>query len=158
METPVSLPKSPTLTLAPLAANRRNARKSTGPRTARGKPPMIKLERTSYRGKPQSRMNSLQMGLYLYLIQKLMYAPPCQIGFVAGEIRCHEQAAYPFFDGTEELFRGAEIEVVRQSRWLTAMVEAHRKRDVTKTTSEARTPMKIKGGEKCQNPNCPYLS
>ena len=33
----MSLRKSPTLTLALLASNRRNAKKSTGPRTARGK-------------------------------------------------------------------------------------------------------------------------
>ena len=34
----MSLRKSPTLTPALLEANRRNARKSTGPRTARGRP------------------------------------------------------------------------------------------------------------------------
>ena len=44
----MSLRKSPTLTPARLEANRRNAQKSTGPRTARGK--------------SQSRMNSLRTG------------------------------------------------------------------------------------------------
>lgn len=44
----MSLRKSPNLTPALLAANRRNARKSTGPRTARGK--------------RQSRLNALRSG------------------------------------------------------------------------------------------------
>ena len=44
----MSLRKSPTLTPARIEANRRNAQKSTGPRTARGK--------------GQSRMNSLRTG------------------------------------------------------------------------------------------------
>jgi hypothetical protein len=47
---PVSLRKSPTLTPALLAANRRNAKKSTGPRTARGK--------------AWSRLNSLRHGCH----------------------------------------------------------------------------------------------
>ena len=44
----MSLRKSPTLTPAQLTANRRNAQKSTGPRTARGK--------------AQSRLNGLRHG------------------------------------------------------------------------------------------------
>jgi hypothetical protein len=44
----MSLRKSPTMTPARLEANRRNAQKSTGPRTARGK--------------AQSRMSGLKHG------------------------------------------------------------------------------------------------
>lgn len=65
----MSLRKSPTLTPARLAANRRNAQKSTGPRTTRGK--------------AQSRMNSLRAGgrsaLYEDLFLTLLDAPPCSV-------------------------------------------------------------------------------
>jgi hypothetical protein len=69
----MSLRKSLTLTPARIEANRRNAEKSTGPRTARGK--------------SQSRMNGLRTGgrprfmheLYLTLLD----APPCSVDRVA---------------------------------------------------------------------------
>ena len=61
----MSLRKSPTLTPALLAANRRNAKKSTGPRTARGK--------------AWSRLNSLRDGGYsrdhLNFLMALLDAP-----------------------------------------------------------------------------------
>jgi hypothetical protein len=47
----MSLRKSPTLTPARIEANRRNAQKSTGPRTARGK--------------AQVRFNALKTGVHL---------------------------------------------------------------------------------------------
>jgi len=62
----MSLRKSPTRTPALLEANRRNARKSTGPRTARGK--------------AQTRLNALRTGEYSRLrrglLVTLLYAPP----------------------------------------------------------------------------------
>ena len=67
------LRKSPTRTEAFLAANRRNALKSTGPRTARGK--------------AQTRMNSLRTGFrsrFLHdLYLTLFYAPPYAVDRVA---------------------------------------------------------------------------
>jgi hypothetical protein len=97
----MSLRKSPILTPARLAANRRNAQKSTGPRTAQGK--------------SQSRMNSLKgqgrsalmRGLYLSLFN----APPGAVDRVAGAILTLEQAAHPKFREVVDTFRQADIEV-----------------------------------------------
>ena len=65
----MSLRKSPTRTPALLEANRRNARKSTGPRTARGK--------------AQTRMNALRSGersrLRRDLWVALLNAPPGRV-------------------------------------------------------------------------------
>ena len=65
----MSLRRSPTLTPALLEANRRNARKSTGPRTARGK--------------AQTRMNALRSGersrLRRDLWVALLNAPPGRV-------------------------------------------------------------------------------
>ena len=69
----MSLRKSPTLTPALLAANRRNATKSTGPRTAQGK--------------AWSRLNGLRYGRrshhYMGFINALMDAPPGMVNVVA---------------------------------------------------------------------------
>jgi len=62
----MSLRKPPTMTPARLEANRRNARKSTGPRTARGK--------------AQVRFNALKNGnhsrLYKDFRMNLLFLPP----------------------------------------------------------------------------------
>jgi len=62
----MSLRKPPTMTPARLEANRRNARKSTGPRTARGR--------------AQVRFNALKNGrhsrYYRNLRMALLFAPP----------------------------------------------------------------------------------
>ena len=69
----MSLRKSPCLTPALLASNRRNAKKSTGPRTARGK--------------AWSRLNHMREGWrspeYLSLITALFNAPPGRAGATA---------------------------------------------------------------------------
>ena len=69
----MSLRKFPTMTPARLEANRRNARKSTGPRTAQGK--------------SQSRLNSLQEGnrsaLRRDAVLSFLQAPPCSVEDVA---------------------------------------------------------------------------
>ena len=79
----MSLRKSPTLTPARLEANRRSSRKSTGPRTARGK--------------SQSRMNSLRTGFrsrFLHdLYLTLFYAPPYAVDRVARAVLTRSQAA-----------------------------------------------------------------
>lgn len=112
----MSLRKSPTLTPARLEANRRSSRKSTGPRTARGK--------------SQSRMNSLRTGQRsrfmhdLYLT--LFYAPPYSVDRVARAILTPEQAAHPLFAETVAMFREAEIAVVLEQREILARVESHK--------------------------------
>jgi len=69
----MSLRKSPILTPALLASNRRNAKKSTGPRTAQGK--------------AWSRLNSLQDGWhspeYISLVKALLDAPPGRVAATA---------------------------------------------------------------------------
>src|SRR5271157_2812040 len=100
----MSLRKSPTLTPARIEANRRNAKKSTGPRTARGK--------------SQSRMNSLRTGgrsaLHENFFLLLLDAPPCSVDRVARALLTPEQAAHPLFAETVDMFRRAEGEVVGQ--------------------------------------------
>lgn len=104
----MSLRKPFTMTPARIAANRRNAEKSTGPRTARGK--------------AQSRMNGLREGgrsrLYHDLMLTLVYAPPCAVDQTPRAVLTPEQAAHPLFAELVEMFRQAEIEVVSENRRL----------------------------------------
>jgi hypothetical protein len=96
---------------ARIEANRRNAQKSTGPRTAWGK--------------AQSRMNSLRTGgrsaFHQNFILLLLGAPPCSGDRVARALLTPEQAAHPMFRETVEMFRRAESEVVAQSLYQPAM-------------------------------------
>jgi hypothetical protein len=91
-----------------IEANRRNAQKSTGPRTARGK--------------AQSRLNGLREGgrsrLYRGLMLSLLNAPPCAVEKTARAAVTPEQAAHPLFTELVEMFRQAEIEVVLENRRL----------------------------------------
>jgi len=104
----MSLRKSPTLTPARREANRRNAQKSTGPRTSRGQ--------------GQSRMNSLRTGVRsrfmrnLYL--SLLNTPPCSVDRAAQTVLTPELAAHPLFADTVEMFREVEVEVLLQQREL----------------------------------------
>ena len=108
----MSLRKSPTLTPARLEASRRNSRKSTGPRTARGK--------------AQSRMNSLRTGSRSALQENffllMLDAPPCSVNQVARALLTPELAAHPLFAKTVDMFCRAEGEVVwqyvMQPKWL----------------------------------------
>ncbi|MGA2986457.1 MAG: hypothetical protein ABSG32_21865 [Terriglobia bacterium] len=104
----MSLRKPLTMTPARIEANRRNAEKSTGPHTARGK--------------VQSRMNGLRSGgrsrLYHDLMQTLFYAPPGAAVRTARAAQTPEQAAHPLFTELVEMFRQAEIEVVLENRRL----------------------------------------
>lgn len=94
----MSLRKSPTLTPELLKANRRNARKSTGPRTARGK--------------AQVRFNALRHGwrsrYYRALRKALLLAPA---GAVLGPHRflTAEMARHPLFAEAIEVAIEAEI-------------------------------------------------
>jgi len=97
----MSLGKSPVMTPARLAANRRNALKSTGPRTAPGK--------------AWSRLNGLRSGsrspAYHKLLLALLDAEPGGIDDAARTALTPEQAAHPLFARTVDLFRWAEFEV-----------------------------------------------
>jgi hypothetical protein len=94
----MALRKNP-MSPARLEANRRNAQKSTGPRTARGK--------------SQSRLNSLRSGgrsrLYGDLLLALANAPPCAVARTARAALTPAQAAHPLFAQLVEIFRQAEI-------------------------------------------------
>jgi hypothetical protein len=94
----MSLRKSPTMTPARLEANRRNARKSTGPRTAQGK---------SY-----SRLNSLREGnrsaLRRDAVLAFLEAPPCSVEDVALAILTPAQTSHPLFADIVEMARWAE--------------------------------------------------
>jgi len=87
-------------------SNRRNAKKSTGPRTRRGK--------------AQSRLNSLRTGarsrLYQDLMWKLMDAPPCGMGWVLRESLTPEQAVHPLFAQLVWIFCQAEMGVSQYLR------------------------------------------
>ena len=81
----MSLRKSPTLTPALLDSNRRNARKSTGPKTARGK--------------AWSRLNHLRNGArsseYISFVEALLDAPPGQVGVTARDILLSKPVIHP---------------------------------------------------------------
>jgi hypothetical protein len=132
----MSLRKSPTLTPARLAANRRNAQKSTGPRTAWGK--------------SWSRLNGLRDGSRSRrcqdLVLSLLDAPPCAVDRTARALLGPAEAAHPTFSEFVDLARQAEIEVVCGCRALKGLRGgASRKKDVKKSTSEARMSFRING-------------
>ncbi len=114
----MSLRKFPTLTPARLAANRRNAQKSTGPRTAWGK--------------AWSRLNGLRSGtrsvLYRDLVLALFYAPACAVDRTARAMLSPAEASHPLFSEFVDLARQAEIEVVCEHRWVAAVAESCRKK------------------------------
>jgi len=102
----MSLRKSPHLTPARLEANRRNAQKSTGPRSARGK--------------AQSRMNSLRSGdyspYYVNLVWALNNAPPCAVDETVRATLSPEQARHAVFARLVEIAREAEMGVAAAGR------------------------------------------
>lgn len=102
----MSLVKSPTLTPALLAAKRRNAQTSTGPRTARGK--------------AQSRLNALQRGerspAYRQLWDALLCAPPCSVDRTVSAVLTPDVARHPLFAEAIAMFREAEGRVAASYR------------------------------------------
>ena len=102
----MSLRKSPTLTPARLAANRRNAQKSTGPRTARGK--------------AWSCMNALRTGsrskVYRALLQALLDAPPCAVHRVANAVLTPAEATHPLLASLVDQMCEVEREVALEMR------------------------------------------
>jgi hypothetical protein len=102
---------------AGIAANRRNARKSTGPH--------------STRGKAQSRLNRLRKGgrsrLYQDLMWKLMDAPPGGVARTARAAMNPELAAHPLFAELVQIFCQAEVEVAL--RWRDYREEGNSQKD-----------------------------
>jgi len=97
----MSLPKPDLLSPARLAAHRRNPRKSTGPRSARGK--------------AQSRLIRLRDGsrsrLYQDLLWTLMDAPPAAVARTARTLVTPELAGHPLFADLGRIFCQAEAGV-----------------------------------------------
>jgi len=106
----MSLRKSPTLTPALIASNRRNAQKSTGPRTARGK--------------AWSRLNRLRDGWrspeYINFLKALLDAPPGRVGVTAQALLSSKPALHPLFMEAAELSIQTEIDICEESRWMRA--------------------------------------
>ena len=133
----MSLRKSPTRTPAFLEANRRNARKSTGPCTRRGK--------------AQSCLNRLKTGersrVYRGLWYALLHAPPCAVERTARALLTRERAAHPVFAELVDLFRWAESMVAMDERRLRELVAAKQK---AWATSE-NEPQEPAGAEEAGN-------
>ena len=104
----MSLRKSPTLTPALLAARRQNAKKSTGPRTARGK--------------AWSRLNNMRDGgrsrQGMHLLKAMAYAPPGQVAAIAQVILASMPAVHTVFIELAELGIQAEIDICAEFRWM----------------------------------------
>ena len=92
---------------ARLAANRRKARQSTGPRSARGR--------------AQSRLNRLGDGSRSHLFQDLrwkpMDAPPAAVAQTARTLVTPELAGHPLFEDLGRIFcrAGAEVALARRT-------------------------------------------
>jgi len=102
----MSLRKSPTLTPARMEANRRNARKSTGPRTTRGK--------------AQARLNGLGNGprsrFYHDFMMLLMETPPDELDRTAREILTPKEAGSRLFKGLVRMIHQADCALVMELR------------------------------------------
>ena len=127
----MSLRKSPCLTTALLAANRRNAKKFAGPRTARGK--------------AWSRLNHLRNGWrspeYLRLVTALVNAPPGRVEATAQAFLSSKMAIHPLFAEFTEIAAQTEIKKGNQRRWRRAGRDDREKR-ILFYTFEAGMSMK----------------
>ena len=134
----MSLRKSPTRTPAFLEAIRRNAQKSTGPWTVRGK--------------AQSCLNRLKTGersrIYRRLWWGLLHAPPCAVEPTARALLTREQAAHPLFAELVDLSRWAESMVAMDERWLRESVAAKQKAWATSKNEPQKPARADEGGEK----------
>ena len=104
----MSLRRSPTLTSALLASNRLNAKKSTGPRTVRGK--------------AWSRMNRLDDGMhsleYVDFLKAMIDAPPGRVAETAKAILASKPVILPLFREAAELAIQVEIDICAEQRQL----------------------------------------
>jgi hypothetical protein len=122
----VSLRKSPTRTPALLAANRRNAQKSTGPRTARGK--------------AWSRLNRLKHGgdspEYQFFLNALLYADPCEVGVTAAALLNSQTVVHPLYREWAELCVETEIAICQDLRMERLARERAKKKILTGSKPE----------------------
>lgn len=102
----MSLRKSPTLTPALMASNRNNAKKSTGPRTARGKA-WSGLNRMRHGGRSRE---------YRKIMEALFCAPPCQMAETAMALLANKPAIHPIIEELARLFIQAETDICSRTR------------------------------------------
>ena len=126
----MSLRKSPTLTPALLAANRRNAQKATGPRTERGK--------------NWSRVNRLRSGMRSRPFQRLMDAV---LAAMPGEVRQTARALLPPYLAQHPLYIEFVEGIVETDLQLSAEAAASRRRfeEFQKTRPQGRPPDVLAG-------------
>ena len=140
----MSLRRSPTLTPALLAANRNNAKKSTGPRTARGKASV--------------RWNGLRNGNscpeYLNFFTALLNASPQMMGGVARALSGSNLRLHPLFREAAELAVQAEDLVCADERWLCSPPAIAGKKKFSRT--KAGMLLKTKGWSKSASLKHPY--
>ncbi len=140
----MSLRRSPTLTPALLAANRNNAKKSTGPRTARGK--------------ASSRWNGLRTGNscpeYLNFFTALLNAFPQMICGLARALSTQNLRLHPLFREAAELAVQAEIWVCADERLLSSPPAKNNKMNFSRT--KARMLLKTKNRLKSSPSGYPY--
>ena len=134
----MSLRKSPTRTPAFLEAIRRNAQKSTGPWTVRGK--------------AQSCLNRLKTGersrVYRRLWWGLLHAPPCAIERTACALLTREQAAHPVFAELVDLSLWAESMTAMDNRQFREFVAAKQTEWAATENEPQRPAWADEGGEK----------
>jgi hypothetical protein len=103
----MSLRKSPTLTPALLAANRQNAKRSTGPRTAQGK--------------AWSRLNRLRNGWrsqeFMNFLMALHFAPLDRMRVTAQALLDSKPAPHRLFQEAAEIGMQADIGIGRMLEW-----------------------------------------
>ena len=121
----MSLRKSPTLTPALFPSKRRNAQKSTGPRTAREKS-WSRLNRLRHRARSREYINFLEARLD---------ALPDRMARTARALLMFKQVPHPLFVETAELSVRAEIDICGESRWRRGAPEVKIKKSIF--TSEA---------------------
>jgi hypothetical protein len=101
----VSLRKSPTMTPARLAANRRSALRSTGPRTPRGKA-RSSLNALTTRVRSESSVR---------LIKGLMDGTPGTVQEKAARILTPEELSHPVFASFLERFQKTQLLLLKRS-------------------------------------------
>jgi len=109
----MSLRKSPPLTPALLASNRRNAKKSTGPRTAQGKA-WSRLNRLRKGGRSQELMD---------FVMALLCAPPSRMRTTAQLLLDSKPAPHRLFVEAAEIGIQADAGIGRELEW----IRMHRK-------------------------------
>ena len=103
----MSLSKSPTLTPARFVSHRRNAQKSTGPRTARGKA-WLRLNRLR---------NGWRSREFLISLKALLDAPPGQVELTAQALLSSKQVLHPLFMEAVEMRVQTDLAMCKESPW-----------------------------------------